>query len=138
MAIILDTDNFAFKDIRVMVNGLKISTLRGVTIKKSVDKEVLFGEGNKGQSIQSGNEEITGEVKVLQNDFEKLMVASAGDLLDFGYFNIVAVFSRVSGGKLATYTVLNAQFTEHEIAMEQGDKNAEITLPFIALDLIKT
>lgn len=134
---ILDTDQYEYKDIKLVVDGKNITALRGVTLKKSMEKEILYGAGDKPQAIQKGNIAYEGEIKVLQSELSKIPERGK-DLLDMGYFNISVVFSKEFGSTIETYTITNAQFTEYELGMEQGDKNAEIALPFIALDIVKS
>ena len=104
--------------------------------KKSVEKEAIYGTGDKPVAIQNGNYSYEGEIKILQSEYRKLSNALLGDILSDTYVDIVMVFAKVQGGKIETHTIRNAQFTEAELGMEQGDKNMEITLPFIALDIV--
>ena len=130
------TDEFAFKDIKIMIQGQSIARLQGVKFKTSVEKEALYGTGDKPLAIQSGNVAFEGEVKMLQSEFRTLSLAMGGNVLTGGYTDIVVVFAKNTGGIIETHTITGVQFTETELGLEQGDKNMEITLPFMALNII--
>lgn len=100
----------------------------GKSTKTMIEKEPL--------AIQSGNVAFEGEVKMLQSEFRTLSIAMGGNVLTGGYTDIVVVFAKNTGGIIETHTITGVQFTETELGLEQGDKNMEITLPFMALNIV--
>lgn len=130
---------FAFKDIRVRLLGRDIAGLQGLTYKKSVEKEFVYGRGNKALGIQHGNIKVEGTLSILQSEFEALQTAikTANPLADItdAVFDIVNTY----GDGLTAHTdiVLSASITEYEKGMKQNDKLKVIELPFLALDVLE-
>lgn len=131
-----NSKQYQFSDIKVILLGRELEGFRGVKYKVSTDKEVLFGRGKKGLSIQSGNETIEGELMLLQSEVEALRAAVKAvnplyKLTDVS-FDIVVTY----GDSIAVTDIIQgAEFTEYEKGMEQADKFMEVTLPFLALDV---
>lgn len=131
-----NSKQYQFSDIKVILLGRELEGFRGVKYKVSTDKEVLFGRGKKGLSIQSGNETIEGELMLLQSEVEALRAAVKAvnplyKLTDVS-FDIVVTYGDSTA---VTDIIQGAEFTEYEKGMEQADKFMEVTLPFLALDV---
>ncbi|MBV6442754.1 MAG: hypothetical protein EPGJADBJ_04478 [Saprospiraceae bacterium] len=132
-----NSKQYAFSDITVNVLGRELQGFRGVKYKVSVEKEVLHARGKKAFSIQSGNETIEGELMLLQSELEALRAAVKSvnpdlKLTDVA-FDIVVTYG--NGTTAVTDIIQGAEFTEYEKGMENGDKQMEISLPFLALDV---
>ena len=133
-----NTKQFEFSDIRVIILGRQLEGFRGVSYTVSKEKELVYGRGNKALSLQSGNESIEGELMLLQNEVEALRLAvqtarPTAKLTDVS-FDIVVTYG--NGTSSVTDTLLGCEFTEYEKGMEQGDKFMEISMPFMALDIV--
>ncbi len=137
----MDTREFEFADITVKLLGAELTGLRGITYKKSQEKELVYGAGNKPKSVQRGNKKYEGSLMLLKSDFDALNKAAidAGfdDISDVPASKIDAtvVYQITEESKLQTATLRGVEFTEFEDGMKQGDKFKEITLPFICLDV---
>jgi len=113
-------------------------TVEFTGVKYSVKKEKNFvrGRGNKPLSIAHGNEEVTGEITLLQSEVEALSVAAkvakpTNKITDIS-FDIVVSY----GDDVVTTDILKGvEIEEYEKGMENGDPNMEVTLKFKALDL---
>lgn len=129
----------AWSHFELKILNRTIKGLRGFEIKKSKESEHLYGSGNEPIDITSGNTKYEGSIKVL--GFEAVAMDKAAQ--DAGFDDITEVpheliiitisFRRRVTDKIKTYIVRGVQFTEDALAMEQGAKNAEITLPYIAM-----
>ncbi|MDE3185279.1 MAG: hypothetical protein KGM16_17845 [Bacteroidota bacterium] len=134
-----NSKEFEFADIKVSVLGTELSGLRGLTYKKTQDKEPVYAAGNQPKSIQRGNKKYEGNLMMLKSDFDLLNAAArtAGyeDISDVpgSAINITCVYSNASN--LSVDSCLNVEFTDFEDGQKQGDKFKEITLPFIFLRL---
>lgn len=132
---------FEFADIKVSVLGVELSGLRGLTYKKSWEKEEVYGAGNEPKSIQRKNKKYEGTLTLLKSDVDILNSAArtAGydDIVDVPGSNIhiTCVYTPKSAQILRTDTCLNCEFTEFEDGQKQGDSFKEIELPFIFLKL---
>jgi hypothetical protein len=128
---------FEFADIKVAIMGRELSGLRGLTYKKSQEKELVYGAGNAPKAIQRGNKKYDGTLTVLKSDFDlmNLSARAAGyeDIVDVpgDLINITCVFEKPGTGMLSTDSCINVEFTEMEDGMKQNDKFKEVALPFI-------
>jgi hypothetical protein len=136
-----NTKEFAWHNTEVSYLGRKITGIRGVKYKTSKDKEAMYARGNKPHSIQHGNKSYEGEVKLLQSEIEALNKAAKDrgydDLTDISINIAVAYVPKnlTESAKISTRKIIGVDITEYEEGMEQGDKFAEISLPFLALDI---
>lgn len=132
-----NSKEFAYSDINVTILGRNITGLRGIKYKVTTSKERLYGRGKKALAIQSGNEEIEGEIMLLQSELVALSVAAkaANPLNKVTDISFDIVVSYGQGTTAKTDIIIGAELTEYEKGMEQEDKFMEITIPFIALDI---
>ena len=126
---------YEWNDVRALIGGRLITRLRSVRYKRSKEKELLYGAGNEPVSIQSGNVSYEGEVAMLRSEYETLALSGGGSVLDL-QTDIVVSYGNPPDA-MVTDKLLACQFTEEENSMSQGDKNEEITLPFIFLRKLK-
>ena len=120
---------------RATIGGRMITRLRSVRYKRTKEKELVYGTGNEPVSIQSGNVAYEGEVGMLRSEYETLAASGGGSVLDL-QTDIVVSYGNPPDA-MVTDKLLACQFTEEENSMSQGDKNEEITLPFIFLRKLK-
>ena len=126
---------YQWSDVRLTVGGRPITRARSVRYKRSKEKELLYGAGNEPVSIQSGNVSYEGEVAMLRSEYETLAANGGGSVLDL-QVDIVVSYGNPPD-VMVTDKLMGCQFTEEENSMAQGDKNEEITLPFIFLRKVK-
>lgn len=129
----------AWAHFEVKVLNRVIKGLRGFESKKTVDAEHLYGSGDEPIDIMKSNKKYEGNIKLLGFEADAMNKAAQ----DAGYDDITEVpheliiitisFKRRITDKLKTYISTGVQFTEDGVSMEQGAKNREITLPFIAM-----
>lgn len=126
---------YEWNDIRVNVGGRDIVGLLAVSYTESQEKEVVYARGNKPLRVQRGNKSYKGEITILQSELEALKIGSGkNSLLDIN-FNITIGYVPADNLVIVTDQCKGCEFTEIEKGMKQGDKNAEIKLPFIFIDL---
>ncbi len=128
---------YEFADLTAVVGGKDITGLRGLKYTTKQEKEHLYGKGNEPVAIQKGNKSYEGELTVLVSELETLRLNGGGTILDL-QIDIVAVYGNpLQGDVMVTDVLQGVQFTEEPKEYKQGDKFAEITLPFIFLRLNK-
>lgn len=142
MSTILKTSECAWAQTSLEVLGRKIVGLRGFEIKLTIEKELLYAAGDKPIDIQSGNEKVEGNYKMLK--YEVDMLNDAAQLA--GYASILHVphtlisgvvqFKKSLTDKIRIITVPGLAFTDMTIAMEQNAKMTEVPLPFLAMAYI--
>ncbi len=136
-----NSKEFEFADVKVSLLGANLSGLRGLTYKKSQEKEVVFGQGNEGKAIQRGNKKYEGTLMLLKSDYDMLnraaIAAGYEDIVDVPgkLIQIACVHKKDGVDGLSTVFILNVEFTEAEDGMKQNDKFKEISLPFLALKI---
>lgn len=131
----------AWQHAEVKVLGRVIRGLRGWEYKKTTEKELLYGGGQKAIDITSGNVKCEGNIKVLGFELDALNTAAqmAGyeDISDVPHEAIIITIKMQKSplDKKTFVSITGVSFTEMGGAMEQGAKMREITLPYIAMDI---
>jgi len=128
---------YEYADITVIAGATDITGLRGIEYKESAEKEVLYGKGRKGKSIQTGNLAYEGTLTVTQSAAIALDKSHPRGILALQLDLSVNFGNPLEGDALTTDRVIALQFTEVPKGMKQGDKFMEVAIPFIALDLQK-
>lgn len=128
---------YEWADVGLVVAGRLVTGIRGVSYTSSQEKEALYGKGNKPHSIQRGNKNYSGNIRVLQSELEALERAAGGDALDAS-FNIVVSYGNPSKGDVVTTDLMKGcEITEIPKTLNQNDKFMEIELPIVMLDVIR-
>ncbi len=129
-----DSREYEFADITLILGGKDITGVRGIKYTVKQDKEAIYGKGNDPIKIQKGNRSYEGEITCLQSELESLIAASDDkSILSLQLDAVVCYGNPSKGDVLITDVLQGIQFTEETIEMKQGDKFAEIKLPFIFL-----
>lgn len=128
-----------WSDIKVFIEGVELTKLRGLSYKAAKEKNPLHASGDRPLSIQGGNRTYEGVIKVLKGALDDMnlaaRVAGGDDVLDLE-FNIVITYRAKGIRGLKTDTLVGVQVKEFEKAMEQGAGFMEVSLPIAFLDLI--
>lgn len=128
-----DSRQYQYSDLQVILGGKDITKLRAIEYTGKKDKEVLHAKGDEPHSIQSGNKTYEGKITMLQSDYEALVLAGGGTVLDMKV-NIMANYGNPEKGDTMMSDLIEyAEFTEEAKGLKQGDKYQEISLPFICL-----
>lgn len=130
----VNTREYEWSDVSVVLAGRLITGLRGVKYSAKQEKELLHAKGNKPHSIQRGNKTYDGEITMLQSEYEALKQASGGDILDASVDIVAAYGNPTAGDVITTDVLIGVEFTEDNTEWKQGDKFQEKTLPFIFID----
>jgi hypothetical protein len=131
----VETKQFEWSDIRVRALGREFVGIRGITYSRSVENEHLHGRGRKPIAIQSGNETCEGEITLLQSELQALTSALGVVNLTNIRFDIVVTYK--NGDNVVTDLIKSVKCNEYEKSMSQGDAFMEISIPFLALDIIE-
>ena len=137
--VFFDSKECEWSDMTVYIDGATTTKLEGIHYKVSQEKKILHGTGKKAISIQSGNEEVTGSLKVLKGALDSLnaaaRIAGANSILDVA-FDVVVTYKPAPGRPLQVDTIQGIEVSEFEKGWDQGADHMEITLPFMAIDVI--
>lgn len=126
---------YEFADLTLFLAGRDVTGFRGIKYTTTQEKEVLFGKGNRGLSIQRGNISNSGEITLTQSELETLKALGRGSVLNLSLNAIICYGNPANGDALITDKIFGLQFTEEAKEFKQGDKWMDVTLPFICLDI---
>ena len=136
------TNECAWKQISVSMLGRTFVGIRGFEFKKTTEKELIYGAGDDPIDMQSGNKKIDGHLKLLKYEVDMLndaaFVANYNDITEVPHESILisVTFKKSLTSPKRTLTVSFVGFTEMGIGMEQAAKMTEVTLPFIAMQMV--
>lgn len=127
---------YEWADLTVVLGGKDITGVRGVKYSEKIEREAVYGKGRNPHSVQSGNRSIEGEITMLQSEYEALVAAGKGTVLSLSLDCNVTYGDATTGDAMITDRIEGLRFTEASKESKQGDKFMEITLPFIALNVV--
>lgn len=130
----VNTREYEWSDVTVVMVGRNVTGLRGVKYSFKQEKELIYAKGNKPHAIQRGNKDFSGEITLLQSEYEALKTSAGGDVLNIAFDVVVCVGTPSKGDVITTEILVNCEITEDNTEWKQGDKFQEKTLPFIFLD----
>lgn len=125
---------YEWADIAAIVGGRNVTGLRGIKYNVKQEKELLYAKGNRPHGIQRGNYDFSGELTLLQSEYEALKKASGGDILKANLDIVVSYGNPSNGDTITTDTLVGVEFTEDNTEWKQGDKFQEKSLPFIFIN----
>jgi hypothetical protein len=136
MSQVYNSANFGWKDIKIFTGGRLVIGIRGFKVKTSKDLDSGYGAGDEPHAIREGNKSYSCEIKVTQAEFEAMTKAVQavnpnGDITD-GEWDITIASARAVGDKISTHRAEGVKFSEAEFGMDQGDKDATVSLPGLA------
>ena len=129
----MNSREYEWADITVILGGRDLTRIRSIKYKEKVETEPLHAKGRWPQAMQRGNGTIEGELGLLHSEIIALERAGNGSLLGLSVDIVVSYGNPSTGDAMVTDRIIGVHFTEVEKAYKQGDKFAEITLPFLAL-----
>ena len=137
---VFNSREYQWSDVTVVAGGRDITGVRGIKISRKFQKEAVYAKGSNPHSIQRGNNEYEGELMVLQSELHALEKAAknagGSDIGDLT-IDVIVGFGNPAEGNAPTFKrAVGVSFTEATEEMKQGDKFAEIALPFICLKWI--
>jgi len=132
-----DSRQYQWSDLTLELGGRILTGFRGLKYSSKQEKELLYAKGSKPRSIQRGNISHEGEIKMLQSELETLIAAGGGSILGLHLDGTAVYGDPANGDTLITDKLLGIEFDEEPKELNQGDKNMEVTIKFICLDIRK-
>ena len=65
-----DSREYEWADLTFVLGGKDITGFRAIKYGEKQDKDLVYGKGNKPLKIQKGNKSYSGEITLLQSEFE--------------------------------------------------------------------
>lgn len=132
----INNKEYAWGDITVVVFGRPLVGITGIEYKSKKAKDVKHGWGRNPKSIQHGKREYEGTLTLMQSELTALNRAARAkgykDILDVD-FDIIVTYE--ADLVVTVDKICCASLTESPSGMKEGDAQAEIALPFVALDV---
>lgn len=132
----MDTRQYEWSDVTLIIGGRDITGVRGIKYMEKIEREALYAKGRKPYSIQSGNISYEGEITLLQTELDALIEAGEGTITSLSVDCEYNYGNPSNGDDLKTDRMEGIRFTESAKEMKQGDKFMEVTLPFVAINLV--
>jgi len=132
-----DSRDYEWGDITVIIGGHDVLSIRGVKHSTKAEKEPVYGKGRKPLYIGTGNFAYEGEFTMLKKDYDVLCDAGNGSILGLVVDSLVGYGNPSTGNANRTNRIVGLQFTEESEEIKQGDKFEEVTIPWMALDILK-
>lgn len=137
---IVNGNEYAYGQVNVVLPGrtVPVEGVTEISYGMKQDKKGIYARGFKPHAIGKGNKEVTGNVKILQSEFEAMQLGIGGvfvNLLDLAGAIITVSYGDTGDVRIVTDQIIGAQFTDWKKGMKSGDTNMEIELPFVALDI---
>lgn len=127
-------------DQSVYINGVRIrGGIKGNKHGVKTDKAHLFAEGDWPFGIQSGNNEPTGNLKVLKSVQDALMAAAivaGGNTVNDIQFDIVTVYRAQGVRGMRRMVQVGCQTTNFEYGWDQNAKEMVCELPYLYQELV--
>lgn len=126
---------YAWSDISIAYGGRVLEGVTEVEYTRKKEKDYLYGRGSKPHEIVGGNESFEGKIKIWQSELEAMTRdAPEKDLLKVR-FDLVVTYTPEDDGQTVVDVLKSVEFTEVRKGLAQGDKNMEIDMPIMFLDI---
>ena len=124
---------YEWSDVTVVLGNRDITGIRAIKYEESEEVEALFAKGKHAHSIQGGNRAVSGEINLLQSEYEALVTAGKGSVLNLRGLSVVVAYGDGTSGMPITDIVEGIRFSRAAKEFTQGQKFMEVTLPFLAV-----
>ena len=131
-----NSDEYAWKDIKLVVAGRPVTGFRGVKFKTERTTTDIYASGDNPHTRTKGNKKYTGELVFLQSEMEALIEAAQSlkgkeaDVTDIT-FDVTVAFAASPTARIKTHQLVTCDITDFEMGMSQNDPNMEVTLPIM-------
>lgn len=137
----LDSTEWAWRDMEVWLNGTKIGKVTKLTSKTNRESEHLHGAGDEPFDINPGNKTYSGEFETYGTVIRKMNQAARAmghnDLTD-AVWTITAKFKATTTTPVALVTIPNIRFDEYEEGGANNEKSFRRIIPYKSLRPIWT
>lgn len=130
-----ESDQYGWKDLEVSLNGRNLADIIGFEFSEEIESELVYGKGNKPLAIQDGNIKYEGNLIVHKSELDRI-INLTGNRGVAGLRNLTITSALVKDGGISLRTFVKVRITKLPEGWKQNDKFAEITCPFIFLDII--
>ena len=123
---------YAWADVSIVIAGRPVTGILAVKYKIARKVTTIYASGIEPHARTKGNKQYTGEIKLLQSEYNALEEAAQNlgfdDVTDLT-FNITVVYGKDPTARIKTDQLLACDISDVEKDFKQNDPNMEITLP---------
>lgn len=130
-----DSRQYEWADLTLILGGQDMTKIRSVKYSEKAEREPVYAKGRYAHSVQTGNIQYSGEIVLLQSDYEALVKAGKGSVLSLSLDGLFIYGNPSEGTNMMTDRAFGIRFTEASKELKQGDKFQEIALPFVCLNI---
>ena len=139
----IKSSEYAWHPTEAKLAGKILTGITARELKRTTEKEALYGAGQHAIDIQSGNIACSGSITLWgyeQDRLEQAAQAAGYDSIQDVPHELISIV--ISARKLAkdpitTWIATGVSFSETTDSLKQGDKRRECPLPFICMDIQK-
>lgn len=132
----LDSTEWAWRDMEVSLNGVRVGKVTKVTNKTNRETEHLHGNGDEPFDVNPGNKTYTGDFETYGTVIRKMNLAAKAqghhDLTDVAW-TINIKFKATTTTPVAICTIPNVRFDEFEEGGANNEKAFKRNLPYKSL-----
>lgn len=130
------TEEFAWKDIQVVLGGRPIPELTMLEYDESQNKELIHASGYEPVTIGRGQKLYSFKLGMLFSGHRSLVQsAGGGKILGLKNLDIIVNYSIDIGGQIITDVLKGAEFTTNPFKSNRGETHIEYELEGIFLSL---
>ncbi|MFK5948803.1 MAG: hypothetical protein QM500_08560 [Methylococcales bacterium] len=135
------TEQFAWKNIKLLLDGRLIAELTDIEYNTEKNLEEIYAAGDEPQFLGEGNKSTSGNLEMLQSGYEALVAESkkrgGNDVTDLEMTAVIAYIPKANGvttiSKTIVDRVVGIKFSKGGKKFSQGNTHIKVALPFKAL-----
>ena len=129
---------YSWIDLKILFAGKEVTGARGLKYTIKQEKEPIYAAGEKAHGMAFGRKQYEGEIRLLQSELEALIVSvgKGRDVMDIHGMDMVVAYAPKNSVTKTVDIIKHLEFTESTKEMKWDDKYQEVTLPFVALDIM--
>lgn len=139
----IKSSEYAWHHTEVKLAGKFLTGITAWELKRTTEKEALYGAGQYAIDIQSGNIACSGSITLWGYELDRLeqaaQAAGYDSIQDVPHelISIVVSARKLAKDPITTWIATGVSFSETTDSMNQGEKKRECPLPFICMDIQK-
>jgi hypothetical protein len=123
---------YSWASISAIILGNAILGFTKIKYGQKQKKENNYGAGSIPISRGYGNYEPEASIEIYQDEWRQIIAAAPNrDPLQIGIFNIQVLFGQINQLSVGQDNLLACEFTNDEMAANQGDTKLLVTIPLI-------
>lgn len=135
---LINNNRYSWASLQLCINGVYIKDITAIEYGREREKELDYGAGYKPKGKIYGKEKCTAKLTLNMEVVQKLReiaIPFGGSIADLPEFIITVTFVPQIGLPLVTHTLTGCEFVKDAVKSQSGDKNMDVELDLILLDI---